>query len=113
MLRRHYGHLRAAGAWTLWEYFAPNRSQCHAWAASPLPHFIRHVLGVRPESAATPDRLVVDPHPGPLDWAEGVYPHPRGPVHVAWRRRARGLDVEIKAPAGVSVTCVGLAAERV
>lgn len=113
VLRRHYGHMRREGAWTLWEYFASNRSHCHAWAASPLPHFVRHVLGVRPESAEAPDRLVVDPHPGALDWAEGVYPHPRGPVRVAWRRRGAALVVDIQAPEGVTVTRRGGAAERV
>ena len=103
VLRKHYGHMRAAGAWTLWEFFAPNRSHCHAWSASPLPHLLRHVLGVRPRAAGEPDALVVDPHPGALDWAEGVYPHARGPVRVAWRRRGGELALEVQAPTGVTV----------
>jgi hypothetical protein len=113
VMRLHYGHMRREGAWTLWEYFAANRSHCHAWSASPLPHFIRHVLGVRPESPERPDRLVLDPHPGALDWAEGVYPHPKGPVRVAWRRRGETLVVEARAPAGVTLIRKGRAVERV
>ena len=67
----------------------PNLDVNHSWCAVPL-HFIAHwILGVNPTGPGWPD-LAVTPHLGPLAWAEGDVPTPRGIVHVRAERLADG-----------------------
>lgn len=47
--------------------------------------------GLRYAEPGNPDQLVFDPKTGTLEWAEGVFPHPRGPVRVRRKRGADGL----------------------
>jgi hypothetical protein len=102
--RAEWRRMLDGGAWACWEYFVPSHSLCHPWAASPGWYLPAYVLGVRPSRAGDPDELLIDPRPGTLEWAEGVYPHPRGPVRVAWRREGERLVVTHDAPPGVRVT---------
>ena len=62
----------------------PTRSDCHAWGAHPLFHFLTSILGIRPGSYgfATVD---IRPQLGSLAWAEGSMPHPAGDIHVSVR----------------------------
>ena len=101
--------LRDGGAWTIWEALhrgiKGTGSLCHAWGTAPLDYMTRYVLGVREAAAGEPDRLVVDPRTT-LDACRGVFPHPKGPVTVGWRRTAGGIEVEADGPAGVEVVGV-------
>lgn len=106
VMREHWGVMRERGAWTIWECLRRGHrgtgSLCHAWSTAPVRWLQERVLGVRRASDGDPDRLIVDPCTT-LDWAEGVVPHARGPIRVAWRRSADGLAVEVQAPPGVEV----------
>jgi len=94
------------------------RSDCHAWGAVPLYEFPCEVLGVNP-AAPGYARILIEPKPGPLQWAEGSAITPRGAVHVAWRiepetgrfrLRAsglQGLPVELRLPGGFVASCEG------
>jgi hypothetical protein len=64
------------------------------------------VLGVTFPEAGNPNRVRVEPHPGTLSWAEGVYPHPAGPIHVRWEVKGENLMLECDAPEGVEVETV-------
>ena len=106
MIRREWRRMLDGGAWTCWEYFVPSHSLCHAWAASPAWFLTAFTLGIRYAEPGNPDRLLFDPRPGSLDYAEGTFPHPRGPVRVSWHKNPDGsLTHEIDAPAGVEITC--------
>jgi len=95
------------------------RSDCHAWGAVPLYEFPCEVLGVNPAAPGFA-RILIEPKPGPLQWAEGSAITPRGAVHVAWRiepetgrfsLRAsglRGVPVEVRLPGGFSASYEGL-----
>ncbi len=95
------------------------RSDCHAWGAVPLYEFPCEVLGVNPAAPGFA-RILIEPKPGPLQWAEGSAITPRGAVHVAWRiepetgrfsLRASGLQgvpVEVRLPGGFSASYEGL-----
>lgn len=79
-------------------------SRCHAWSTSPA-HFCAHeVLGVRFPEPGNPDKVAIAPAETSLDRAEGVYPHPRGPITVSWKRKPDGtLDVSHEIPPGVAL----------
>lgn len=107
-MRGEWRRMLDAGAWTCWEYFVPSHSLCHSWAASPAWYMSAHVLGLRYRKNGHPDQLVFDPRPGTIEWAEGTFPHPRGPIRVRWTRDAGGLQAEISAPPGVDIETGGL-----
>jgi hypothetical protein len=100
-VRLNYGPMRAAGALTLWETFSQGGSLCHAWSAAPMRFFAERTLGVRQIRPARPDEVVIAPQSDTLDWAEGVVPHRRGPIAVAWERRGESLHLRVRAPAGL------------
>ncbi len=59
-----------------------------------------YVLGVQPLEPQYA-RLRVRPHPGPLRFARGRIPTPRGPLSVAWERDpAGGFRLKVALPAG-------------
>ena len=104
----HMQVMRDHDAWTFWECLhrgvRKDGSLCHSWATAPLEYFIRTVLGVREAQPGRPDTLRIDPRPSTLDRAEGVFPHPRGPVRVSWTRGPDGrLAVDADGPAGVEL----------
>lgn len=107
-MRGEWRRMLDGGAWTCWEYFVPSHSLCHAWAASPAWYLSAYVLGLRYAEPGEPDKLIFDPRPGTVEWAEGTFPHPRGPIRVRWENRPGGLTAEIAAPDGVIIDTGGL-----
>ena len=83
-------------------YQGYRHSLCHGWAAGPTAWLSEHVLGVQVlEAGARKIRLA--PHLGDLDWAQGAFPTPNGPLHV-WHQRVRGkIETRFEAPEGVEV----------
>lgn len=104
-IRTCWGRMLDRGAWTCWEYFVdhPGASRCHAWSSAPTHYLSSRVLGVTFPQPGDPSVVAVRPQPGTLQWAEGVYPHPAGPIRVSWRIRAGQVLVECEAPEGVEV----------
>ena len=104
-MRAYWGRMLEHGAWTCWEYLVENAgmSYCHAWSAAPAHYLSTELLGVRFVEPVNPDKIALRPVAGSLHWAEGVYPHPRGPIHVRWEKSADGLRLEYHVPAGVTV----------
>jgi hypothetical protein len=83
-------------------YVGFRHSLCHGWASGPTAWLSQTVLGVKPlEPGFT--RVRITPQLGRLQWAEGDYPTPLGPIHVRHERTADGVKSDIKAPAGVTV----------
>ncbi|MHA1731194.1 MAG: family 78 glycoside hydrolase catalytic domain [Promethearchaeota archaeon] len=94
------------GATTLWESWSDANSLCHAWSTTPAYDLSTHVLGVKlAQPGAT--KVVVEPHPCDLSWAEGTVPTVNGPVWVRWEWGAYGREfsLQYKAPDGISVEC--------
>jgi len=102
-MRTCWGHMLDHGAWTAWEHFTGTGSLCHAWSTAPTYHLSAHVLGVRFPEPGNPDVVRVMPHPGTLGWAKGVYPHPRGPIRVEWRREGDRIHASVDCPDGVEL----------
>jgi hypothetical protein len=103
-VRSCWGRYLERGAVNTWEYFVDLWSRCHAWSTSPVHFFAHQVLGITFPEPGNPDRVRIAPVDTSLDWAEGVYPHPRGPIKVSWKRRPDGtLEVSRQVPSGVAL----------
>jgi len=60
-----------------------NRSDCHAWGASPNIEFYRIVLGIDSYAPGF-SKVKIEPHLGALTNVSGEMPHPNGKVAVAY-----------------------------
>jgi len=84
-------------------YKSYRHSLCHGWASGPTAWLSRHILGVYPLTAGM-DVLMIDPHLGDLEWAEGTFPTPYGPVTIKIKKSGRtGLSTVVTAPRKVKI----------
>ena len=84
-------------------YKGLRHSLCHGWAAGPTAWLTEHVLGVKPiePGCAT---VLINPHLGDLDFAEGTMPTPYGPLRVRHEKSADGkVETTVDAPDEVGV----------
>lgn len=88
------------GLRTVIEHPEPTRSDCHAWGAHPLYHYVATLLGVCP-TAPGMTAVTVAPQLGGLGWAQASVPTPHGPLTV---RADAGQPAEVTAPAQIAVT---------
>ena len=91
------------GLKTCVENFTLQDSHCHAWSASPAWYLSREVLGVKFPQLPDFSVVEIDIRSHHAWWAEGVYPHPSGDLHVKWEKKKSGIEVQCRAPAGVQV----------
>ncbi len=84
-----------------WCYVGLRRSLCHGWASGPTPWLSRHVLGIEPVGEGLRE-VRIEPHLGPLQWAEGTFPTPYGDIAVSHRRNPDGsVSSKVTLPRGV------------
>jgi len=82
-------------------YVGFRHSFCHGWAGGPTAWLSRNVLGITPVAPGCAKVKIV-PNLGRLEWAEGSYPTPKGPIHVRHvKQKDGGIQSEIKLPEGV------------
>ncbi len=115
LVDRLWGHMLAPGpndTGTFWEVLDPDgnpalggvTSLAHGWASGPTPDLSASVLGIEPTTPGF-GSWSIDPHPGPLRWAEGQAPTPHGPIHVRWDAGGRGaLTLDVTSPSGTHGT---------
>jgi alpha-L-rhamnosidase len=91
------------GGYGAYCYKGFRHSLCHGWASGPTAFLSATVLGVKPlEPGCAVVRI--DPQLGDLQWAEGTYPTPHGPIRVRHERAADGsIQSKIDAPGAVKV----------
>jgi hypothetical protein len=92
--------LSALGFSTVPEMPEPSRSDCHAWGSHPRFHVAASILGIRP-AAPLFAAVRIAPMLGPLEWAEGSWPHPLGDIAVRLRRVDGAVHGEVELPAGL------------
>ncbi len=95
----------ALGLTTTPENPPPSRTDSHAWAAHPNHGLLATVLGIRPGEPGFKS-VVIAPHLGGLQRAEGRMPHPNGMIEVKLRRIGDGtgedgLEASVSLPNGL------------
>lgn len=110
-IRDYWGKQIDAGATTFWEMYQDpdtttpfsgashrlTRSHCHGWSAAPTFFLTQFTLGVRPLEPGYA-KILVQPNPGELTWAQGRIPTPRGPIGCYWRNADGRFDLSIESP---------------
>ncbi len=90
------------GLTTFAETPEPTRSDCHAWSASPNYHLLSVVAGIRPASPGF-RTVMIEPHPGKLEFIDARMHHDAGDIIVkVSRRKNNGLTGEVVLPEGLS-----------
>ncbi len=91
------------GGYGAYCYIGFRHSLCHGWASGPTAWLSENVLGITPLEPGF-KRVRIVPQLGRLQWAEGAYPTPLGPIKVRHERQADGtVKSKVDAPAGVTV----------
>lgn len=85
---------------TLPERFGKSRSDCHAWSAHPLYHYLTGVIGIRPGEFGF-KTVEITPQLGSLANATATLAHPRGTICVELRKSSGGHVAMIELPATV------------
>jgi hypothetical protein len=101
----------ALGLTTFAEKPEPSRSDCHGWSASPNYDFLSIVCGIQPASPGF-KKVKIEPHPGDLNFIEGVVPHPNGIISVKYRREEKSTAFSIELPEGMTGNFVWQGEER-
>jgi len=74
-----------------------NRSDCHAWGASPNIEFYRMVLGIDSYAPGF-SKVKIEPHLGTLTNVSGEIPHPNGKIAVAYTLDGNKWKIKISLP---------------
>lgn len=84
-------------------YVGLRHSLCHGWASGPTSWLSKHVLGIEVLEPGC-KKVRVSPHLGDLEWAEGSYPTPYGPIQLKHVKMANGkVESIILAPEEVEI----------
>ena len=87
------------------ETFGPTRSDCHAWSAHPVYHYITGVLGIRPAGLGF-TQVEISPQLGVLSFAAGALAHPEGDIRVSIELKDETLVADIELPGRLTGTFV-------
>ena len=84
-------------------YLSYRHSLCHGWASGPTAWLSQHVLGVEVLEPGC-RKLRITPHLADLQWAEGAFPTPLGPVTIRHEKSSSGEVVTtVDAPEGITI----------
>ncbi|WP_100407099.1 alpha-L-rhamnosidase-related protein [Bacillus solitudinis] len=84
-------------------YVGYRHSFCHGWASGPTAWLSRYVLGIEIlESGCR--KVRISPHLGDLEWVEGTFPTPFGPISVKHMKQTDGsIATEVHVPDEIAV----------
>ena len=83
-------------------YTGFRHSLCHGWASGPTSFLSRRILGIKPTEPGY-KKIIIDPHLGGLDYAEGKIPTPHGVITVRHENTPDGIKTDICVPDGVEI----------
>jgi alpha-L-rhamnosidase len=78
-----------------------NRSDCHAWGASPNIEFYRTILGIDSDAPGF-SKIKIEPHLGDMKNAGGQIPHPNGKLSVSYKLEKSKWNIELVLPQNTS-----------
>jgi hypothetical protein len=85
--------------WNVEEWTGDIGSTSHAWCSGPTALLPQKVLGVEPVLPGWKEFRIA-PHPGDLQWANGLVPSPAGDIKVRWTRSGSRFELTAEVPAG-------------
>ena len=99
MVKRRWGGMLADGARTFGEKWSARTgySACNSRSAHPAYFLVTRVLGITPGKPGM-SRARISPVMGGLDYASGTVPTPFGTLETGWKRRGKGISVEVACP---------------
>jgi hypothetical protein len=107
LIREGWSWMMTLGTKTCTEFFSPKGSWCHAWSASPAYYLSKNALGVQIPDWPSQDRVEIRVQSA-LESAAGIWPHPKGSLHVQWHmENGKRIFDRVEAPDGVTVTIYG------
>jgi hypothetical protein len=80
---------------TIWEFWSPRFSECHAWAATPAYDLSTYWLGVRSKEPGF-EKATIQPSFDEFEWVKGTYPTIKGDIHVEWYKKDKSGKVQIE-----------------
>jgi hypothetical protein len=80
---------------TIWETWAKQGSECHAWSATPAYDLSTYWLGIQPLTPGFKTVLISPTFYG-LDSVNGEFPTCRGPLQVKWSKSSKNDNIEIE-----------------
>ena len=80
-----------------------DRSDCHAWSASPLYHFLSIVAGIRPDAPGY-QTVRVEPKFGHLNTLNVSVVHPQGMISLKLLKESNRIQGDIRLPADLKGT---------
>lgn len=84
-------------------YVGLRHSLCHGWASGPTAWLSEHVLGIKVLEPGC-RKVLIEPHLADLEWAEGSFPTPHGPIRVKHVKLSDGrVESIIDAPEEVKI----------
>lgn len=105
LMREGWSWMRSLGTATCTEFFTLKGSWCHAWSASPAYYLSKHALGVHVPDHPDRNQVEIRVKAGSLQWAQGTWPHEKGPIQVKWHMEdGRRVFDQLEAPEGVTLT---------
>ncbi len=103
LMREGWSWMMSLDTKTCTEFFSLEGSWCHAWSASPAYYLSKNALGVQISDDPNSDDVEIRVQSA-LEWAEGTYPHPKGPIHIKWHTE-NGVRIfdRVEVPDGVNI----------
>jgi hypothetical protein len=112
MAQRYTQMLESSDAPTIWEDWNLYQhhgtlfgSQVHSGGVGPAWTLSKHVLGAYPEAPGF-HGCRIEPKPGRITWARGVFPSPRGEIRVEWKKEGTRLSLDVALPNGLEAELV-------
>jgi alpha-L-rhamnosidase len=106
---RYEPMMRVSDFPTIWENWldqaGPWESQVHTGGVGPVWTMSKHVLGVHPVGAGF-RKCRIEPNPGFLRWAKGVFPSVRGNIQVDWKKDGNRFVLDVVIPPGLETDLV-------
>jgi hypothetical protein len=98
-LLNHWRDLQKLGLTTFPE--GVNRSDCHAWSASPDFEMLATFAGIQPQVPGF-KKVFINPELQKLDKVRGSIPHWAGPLTVAFEKKGNQLTGSVLLPEGIT-----------
>ena len=97
----------STGTMEAWDWkYKNNHDWNHAWGAAPANIIPRYLMGLRPLEPGF-GRMLIQPRPGRLAWAELKAPTIRGTVGVRFENRpGREFRLEVEIPGNTTARVV-------